>query len=166
MIVGKCAKRGFFSRLAGERALINLRMSRNGISIIENGLRRIGWTVPVVLLCFALAGCTHRQADSTGEAATAYVYVSADPETDADRPTVAILEEATGAGVEQVVANGFAEDLNPEIKTLIRNYYECIAGNDYTGLTYLVNDSSRLNPELIGRQSDFMEAVKSLTCYF
>ena len=64
-----------------------------------------------------------------------------------------------------VKAYSFKEDADQNIKKLIRTYYDYIASGDYSLATLLTNDSSRLSMEDFLEKGNYIEEVKSLTCY-
>ena len=69
------------------------------------------------------------------------------------------------AAVTYAAAYGFTEDLNYDVKAFIRQYYDYLAAGEYDLAAYMTNDSSRLDRDVFMQRSEYIESVKSLTCY-
>lgn len=67
--------------------------------------------------------------------------------------------------VTYTVACSFTEDLNYDVKNFIRQYYDYLAAGDYDLAAYMTNDSSRLDRDVFMKRSEYIDSIKSLTCY-
>lgn len=67
--------------------------------------------------------------------------------------------------VTYAAACSFTEDLNYDVKNFIRQYYDYLAAGDYDLAAYMTNDSSRLDRDAFMKRSEYIDSVKSLTCY-
>ena len=59
----------------------------------------------------------------------------------------------------------FVEDYDYNIKDLIRKYYDYLVEGEFDLASYLTNDSTKLDKELFMLRSEYIQSIKSLTCY-
>ena len=59
----------------------------------------------------------------------------------------------------------FVEDMNYDIKNFIRQYYDYLAEGEYDLAVYMTNDSSSLDRDDFVQLGEYIDSVKSLTCY-
>lgn len=106
------------------------------------------------VLCF-LSGCSAKKEAS--EQMTDVVVI---------QNTMAELSAAnvTEAAVEKLIAP-FVEDMDYDIKSFVRQFYDYLASGEYDLAMYMTNDSTNLDRDKFMELSSYIESVKSLTCY-
>ena len=133
--------------------------------------------LPVLFCLFlCLTGCGAREAAK--ESTTEYVIIiqNASKETTRSAQTAAPPSVTAAAGSsresaqsEQESKDGytyeFAEDMDYEIKDFVRQYYDYLAEGEYDLAAYMTNDSSRLDKEAFMERGEYIESIKSLSCY-
>ncbi len=61
--------------------------------------------------------------------------------------------------------SSFVEDMDYDIKSFVRQFYDYLASGEYDLAMYMTNDSTNLDRDSFMRISSYVESVKSLTCY-
>lgn len=116
----------------------------------------------VFLSAFGAVGCSSA-ADKGPQAMTDVIVIT----TQSSKETVPDTENGSvfvrGNWSENSYA--FTEDSNLEIKDLIRNYYNHLAEGDMQLAGYLINDADALLNNQFELKAEYIEEVKSLTCY-
>ena len=111
-------------------------------------------------LCLAFAvffasGCSAKKAAS--EPMTDVVVI---------QNTMAELSVANETeAVEDKPAASFVEDMDYDIKNFIRQFYDYLASGEYDLAMYMTNDSANLDRDKFVQLSEYIDSVKSLTCY-
>lgn len=59
----------------------------------------------------------------------------------------------------------FVEDMDYDIKSFVRQFYDYLASGEYDLAMYMTNDSTNLDRDKFMELSSYIESVKSLTCY-
>lgn len=59
----------------------------------------------------------------------------------------------------------FVEDMDYDIKSFVRQFYDYLASGDYELAMYMTNDSANLDSDKFMQLSGYIDSVKSLTCY-
>ena len=59
----------------------------------------------------------------------------------------------------------FVEDMDYDIKSFVRQFYDYLASGDYELAMYMTNDSANLDRDKFIQLSGYIDSVKSLTCY-
>lgn len=67
--------------------------------------------------------------------------------------------------VEDKLVSSFVEDMDYDIKSFVRQFYDYLASGEYDLAMYMTNDSTNLDRDSFMRISSYVESVKSLTCY-
>ncbi len=79
------------------------------------------------------------------------------------------VAELSVACVNETVADklvsSFVEDMDYDIKSFVRQFYDYLASGEYDLAMYMTNDSTNLDRDSFMRISSYVESVKSLTCY-
>lgn len=106
------------------------------------------------VLCF-VSGCSAKKEAS--EQMTDVVVI---------QNTMAELSVAnvTEAEADKLVAP-FVEDMDYDIKSFVRQFYDYLASGEYDLAMYMTNDSTNLDRDKFMELSSYIESVKSLTCY-
>lgn len=116
----------------------------------------------IFALCFSciiclLSGCSAKS--SVAEQMTDVVVIqnkSAGPELQNANVTEA------AASVNLIT---FVEDMDYDIKNFIRQFYDYLADGEYELAMYMTNDSTNLDKDSFMALSEYIDSVKSLTCY-
>lgn len=79
------------------------------------------------------------------------------------------MAELSAANVTEAVADKlaatFVEDMDYDIKSFIRQFYDYLAAGEYDLAMYMTNDSANLDRDKFMQLSEYIDSVKSLTCY-
>lgn len=106
------------------------------------------------VLCF-VSGCSAKK--EVSEQMTDVVVI---------QNTVAELSVAcVNETVADKLVSSFVEDMDYDIKSFVRQFYDYLASGEYDLAMYMTNDSTNLDRDSFMRISSYVESVKSLTCY-
>ena len=114
----------------------------------------------IFALCFSciiclLSGCSAKS--SAAEQMTDVVVIQNKmPDASAENVTEAAATVKTGL---------FVEDMDYDIKSFVRQFYDYLASGDYELAMYMTNDSANLDRDKFMQLSGYIDSVKSLTCY-
>lgn len=117
-------------------------------------MKKSGLVVLLIIFVFSLSSCKDNLPASGEE--TDFIIINNEL-TDADNEISTTYTEVT--------ETGFNIDSDLEVKDLIRQYYDYMALGEYELATYLTNDSSRLSKNEFVLCGDYIDSVKSLSCY-
>lgn len=102
-----------------------------------------------------LAGCSENY--TVSEQMTDVVVIQNKmPDAAAENVTEAAATVKTGL---------FVEDMDYDIKSFVRQFYDYLASGDYELAMYMTNDSANLDRDKFIQLSGYIDSVKSLTCY-
>ena len=102
-----------------------------------------------------LAGCSENY--TVSEQMTDVVVIQNKmPDASAENVTEAAATVKTGL---------FVEDMDYDIKSFVRQFYDYLASGDYELAMYMTNDSANLDRDKFMQLSGYIDSVKSLTCY-
>ena len=102
-----------------------------------------------------LAGCSENY--TVSEQMTDVVVIQNKmPDASAENVTEAAATVKTGL---------FVEDMDYDIKSFVRQFYDYLASGDYELAMYMTNDSANLDRDKFIQLSGYIDSVKSLTCY-
>ena len=102
-----------------------------------------------------LAGCSENY--TVSEQMTDVVVIQNKmPDASAENVTEAASTVKTGL---------FVEDMDYDIKSFVRQFYDYLASGDYELAMYMTNDSANLDRDKFMQLSGYIDSVKSLTCY-
>lgn len=124
-----------------------------------------------VLFCFLLCftGCSARKSaeENISEDVIIIQNTSGEPASLGVTAAAAAPRESTFSEKESKdgYQYDFAEDMDYEVKNFIRQYYDYLAEGEYDLAAYMTNDSSRLDKEAFMERSEYIESIKSLSCY-
>ena len=124
----------------------------------------------VVLLSLFFVGCT--RADKTvskdNDEVIVFMNTSAQPTgatEDSMESSYKEYRSTEAVTYADAGSNSFTEDLNYDVKSFIRQYYDYLAAGDYELAAYMTNDSSRMSRDKFIKRSEYIESIKSLSCY-
>ena len=113
------------------------------------------WVLCLSCVLCLLSGCSAKK-EASEQMTDVVVIQNTMPET---------LALSVADATESAAAVTFVEDMNYDIKSFVRQFYDYLSSGDYDLAVYMTNDSANLDRDSFMQLSGYIESVKSLTCY-